>query len=656
MSRYASLGNGKLLINLDGYGQVKDLYFHYAGLENHVSEHLVHKIGIWVDGKFSWLDDGAWTINIESDKETMATFIVCINSPLGIELNFSDVVYNEKNIFIREVVIKNNLKEKRMVKIFFNQQYNISQTTLGNTAFYDPESNSVIHYKGRRVFLSSLLGDQGGIKHFSCGLLMIEGKDGTYKDAEDGLLSENPIEHGQVDSVISYETEISAESDTKLFYWITVGKSLGRVRALNDYVKERSPQSIVKTTKDYWSAWLKNQNFSFYGLSPKIIDLFNRSLLIIRAHVNDNGSIIASGDSGMLQYGRDTYAYVWPRDGAFCATALAKVGDFNASRRFFEYCADIIDPGGYFLHKYRPDKALGSSWHPWYENGAEKLPIQEDGTAMVIISLWTYFELSKDLEFIESVYNRLIKSSAEFMSGYVDESTGLPKPSYDIWEMKYGVHTFTSSSIVAALNICGKFASLLGKEQNASKYYSVATRMRDSIMRFLYNPDKKTFHKLAIPREGKFIFEETLDISSVYGIYKFGVLKPDDEILKNSFDIFREKLDIKTDIGGVARFEGDFYCYSNGNIPGNPWIITTCWLTQYLLEFVKSESDLPDMVKRFNWVTDRAFPSGILPEQINPYTGESLSAAPLVWSHAEFVITVIEYLEKLEKLGISKAS
>jgi len=50
------------------------------------------------------------------------------------------------------------------------------------------------------------------------------------------------------------------------------------------------------------------------------------------------------------------------------------------------------------------------------------------------------------------------------------------------------------------------------------------------------------------------------------------------------------------------------------------------------------------------WTVKSALPSGVLSEQLNPYTGEQLSAAPLTWSHAEFIITVLEYLKKIEIL------
>ena len=47
--------------------------------------------------------------------------------------------------------------------------------------------------------------------------------------------------------------------------------------------------------------------------------------------------------------------------------------------------------------------------------------------------------------------------------------------------------------------------------------------------------------------------------------------------------------------------------------------------------------------------------SGMMSEQLDPQTGEQISASPLVWSHAEFVHTVIDYLEKLEEMGICVA-
>ena len=663
MPKHLTLGNGSVLVGLDKNALVKDFYYHYPGLENHVSEGLIHKIGVWSEEKFTWLDDGSWNTIVNSEKGTMASKISAVNEEMGLELLFTDVVYNEKNVFVREVIVKNKFDRHRNVRVFFNQQFN-RRSGSGDTAYFDPRNHTLVHYKGRRVFLINAVKDVKDKKNFkepcvftqySTGILGLEGKEGTYRDAEDGQLVGNPIEHGQVDSVLGMDLDIPSQGEGKIYYWICAAKSIGKAQKLNDYVEGRGAAAIVKSTKDYWKAWVHNQNFSFYGLSDKIIDLFNTSLVQIRTHVSRNGAIIASSDSDLLKHGRDTYSYMWPRDASFSVLALDKAGDFNAAMRFFDFCNKVITSEGYFMHKYLPDYSLGSSWHPWVRNGKEQIPIQEDETALVVYALWTHYELSKDLEFVESIYNSLIKSAAEFMVNYRDKKTGLPKPSYDLWEEKYGVSTFTASTVYGALMVATRFAKLLGKDQNAARYKRAAENIQRGILAYLYDKQNGVFYRQLEIDGSKMIPDKTLDMSSVMGVYRFGVLPYDDPRLKKAFDLTYERLRVRTQLGGVARFEGDWYHRIKGDVPGNPWIITTLWHLQYQIEFIKKESQLPDIVSQFTWFVERALPSGVLPEQFNPYTGEALSAAPLTWSHAEYVMTIIKYLEKLEDLGICKA-
>jgi GH15 family glucan-1,4-alpha-glucosidase len=51
------------------------------------------------------------------------------------------------------------------------------------------------------------------------------------------------------------------------------------------------------------------------------------------------------------------------------------------------------------------------------------------------------------------------------------------------------------------------------------------------------------------------------------------------------------------------------------------------------------------------WATSYSRLSGVMPEQIHPFTGEPVSVSPLVWSHAEFVISVCEYLDKHREIS-----
>jgi GH15 family glucan-1,4-alpha-glucosidase len=42
--------------------------------------------------------------------------------------------------------------------------------------------------------------------------------------------------------------------------------------------------------------------------------------------------------------------------------------------------------------------------------------------------------------------------------------------------------------------------------------------------------------------------------------------------------------------------------------------------------------------------------SGVLAEQVHPYSNEPLSVSPLTWSHATFVTCVLEYLDRKKQL------
>lgn len=653
MPKSLVLGNGNILIGFDKNGLVRDVYYPYVGLENHTSSRCIHKIGVYIDGQLHWLEDPSWQISINYKTESLTGDIKAENKDLGILLQFTDVVYNEKNIFIREVVVKNLTDQHKNFKIFFHQQFKIYESNVGDTGYFDPDTRTIIHYKGRRVFLINAMVDYRGFDDYCVGNFGIENKEGTFKDAESGVLSKNPIEHGLVDSVIGLSFELQPKAEEKVYYWMVIAKDIKEVRELNKYVIKKSPQYLIKTTGDFWQAWVNKQNFHFMNLDQTIIDQFKKSLFIVRTHVDNQGAIIASCDSDMLEHGRDTYSYMWPRDGALTALALDRVGDGNVAKRFFEFCNDVITEEGYFMHKYRSDKSSGSSWHPWVKDGKMQLPIQEDETALVIFSLWKHYKFSKDLEFIESIYNSLIKRAAEFMVLYCDPNTDLPKPSYDLWEEKLGVSTFTCAAVYGALIAASNFASLLGKKESELIYKDAAEKIRGSIMKNLYDEEEGIFYKMInTTSNGKIMVDKTIDFSSVYGVFKFEVLDLKDERLHKAMHDAIEKLSVKTEVGGIARYQGDMYYSITSEVPGNPWFITTLWMVQYYIACAKEEKDFDIVRKWFGWVVKNAQQSGILSEQLNPFSGEQVSAAPLTWSHSEFVVTVIQYLEKLEELGI----
>ena len=118
----------------------------------------------------------------------------------------------------------------------------------------------------------------------------------------------------------------------------------------------------------------------------------------------------------------------------------------------------------------------------------------------------------------------------------------------------------------------------------------------------------------------------------------------------------RDQLWCKTEVGGVARYTNDYYHQVGKDIaavPGNPWFICTMWLAQYAIAHARSSADLEPARQILSWVDKRKKrPSGVLAEQVNPYTGAPLSVAPLTWSHATVVMLVQEYLDRCEALEL----
>jgi GH15 family glucan-1,4-alpha-glucosidase len=267
-----------------------------------------------------------------------------------------------------------------------------------------------------------------------------------------------------------------------------------------------------------------------------------------------------------------------------------------------------------------------------------------------LVGLWEHYIRAKDLEFIESIYNSFIKKAADFMIHYKDIHSGLPLPSYNLWEEQYGVSAFTASTVYGGLVAAHNFAKTLGKEDDAGKFYSEAEILRKAIMSQLWSEEGKYFFKLNGDKLEK---DFNLDASSFYGPFRFGVLSADDPRMREAFKVLSGKLNKGVNIGGFARYEGDKYSHVEGDSAGNPWFITTLWFTQYKIALAISAKELEEAAKDIEW-TAKFAKSGMLSEQLNPYTGEPLSATPLTWSHSEYVRTVIEYDKKMKFLTLQK--
>ncbi len=649
MPRDIPLGNGRLLICFDKEYRIRDLYFPHVGQENHLSGSPC-RMGVFVDGRFSWVGED-WKRELLYEDDSLVTRVDLYHPELALLITCRGAVDFHENIYLREIQVENLLPHARQVRLFFTHDLSISGNSIGDTAAFDPSSGGVVHYKGSRYFLFNGMTSQSeGLSQFAVGVKNVGGREGTFRDAEDGELSGNPIAQGSVDSVIALHLDVDGHSSAEAAIWMCAGEDWNEVRRLNALVRHKHPRVLIRRTGDYWKLWVRKEPTRDGTLKESVEQLYKRSLLVLHTQIDWQGGIVAGNDSDVIAYNRDTYSYVWPRDAALVANALDLAGYPAPSRKFFEFAASVMEEGGYFLHKYNPDGSLASSWHPWIIGSEEQLPIQEDETALVIWALWQHFVLYREIDAVKPLYKPLIKRAADFMVRYRDAETGLPGPSYDLWEERRGILTFTVAAVFGGLTAASLFCEVFGEEERARKYRKAASEIRDGASRVLWREELGRFCRMVHRnRDGALEVDGTCD-ASLWGLFAFGVYKPEDSRVAATMAALRRKLWVPTQTGGMARYENDEYHRAGRDVTGNPWFISTLWFADYLISIASSRDQLKEAEDLLGWAAEHTLPSGVMAEQINPHTGEPLSVSPLTWSHATFVTTVQHYLTRVAEI------
>lgn len=642
MTRPLLLSNGHLHIGINLYGMVHDLYYPHVGLENHAAaQHMRHRIGVWIDGQFSWLDDGNWYFNMRYDPAGLIGHFSAHHDRLQVTLEFTDCVDADWNAFLRNIHVINGADKPREIRLFLHQMLLISNSLNRDTAQYLPHQTAILHYKGHRAFVIGAKDAAGNpFTQFSIGLFGIEGHEGVYRDAEDGILSGNVVEFGQVDSVIGFNLHVKALDSTRVHYWLVAAKKQEEAIGLHTKLQRIDINERFDRTADYWRRWLEPAEKHIADLPKDLQSQFRNSLLIVKSQIDHQGGVIASTDTTMLNYWRDAYAYCWPRDGAYTMWPLLRLGYKTELKNFFAFCRQGLHPEGFLLHKYQPDGAIGTSWHPYVVQGRTIPPIQEDETAIIVYLFCQYMQLNKDKKVFDEFYDSLIVPMCNFMASYVDPQTKLPHASYDLWEEKFLTTTYTTALTYAALCAAATMAHSHRRAADAVRWQMVADDIYLSAQQLLFNPKTKYFYKGFINRgNNQLEYDSTIDASSLYGALTFGLFDTKSEHIQAAIATCQHLYGVKKGeptIGG--RYEKDRYNLVDPSSNGNPWFVTSLWLAQYDLR----QSNEQRAKQTLHWVKDHMLRTGVLAEQFNPANNKFVSVAPLTWSQAEFLNTALD--------------
>ncbi len=642
MSRPIVLSNGELHVGVNEYGLVHDLYFPYVGLENHAADNaLRHHIGVWADGAVSWLDSGEWHFDFSYPHHALIGHTVANNARLGITLEFDDTVDTDYSALLRTVHVINLANKPRTIKLFMHQAFIIGDSASNtDTVQYLPGDNAMLHYRGRRVFVvSGRLNNDEWFDQYTCGLFGIEGREGTYKDAEDGELSMCTVEHGQVDSTLRFSMDLGANDSARVDYWVACGTSLREALYVHKQVQRQGHAKRIDATASSWHTWLATAQPAIERLPEQYRAPFVRSLLITKAHLDKRGAVIASTDSAMLQHWRDVYAYAWPRDGAYAVWPLIRLGYYDEPYRFFDFCRRGLNAGGYLSHKYMADGALGSSWHPYlHEDGSVSPPIQTDETASVLFVFTQFYESNGDVKLLHDFYESLVVPMADFLSDYIDEKTHLPRASYDLWEEHYMTTAYTTAVTCAALTAAASLAEKRNDLDHVVAWRTVADTMAEKARDVFFDSQKQYIIKGFRPTtSGASEPDTTLDMSALYGGFMYGLFACDSQQMRASIEAAKKQFSFDAARPGMPRYQNDNYQRVTPDRP-NLWPIISLWLAQYSLQ----QGDTATATTIIDWVTGIMRSTGVLPEQLRPDTFENVSVEPLTWTQAEYVNTLLD--------------
>lgn len=595
MARSLVFSNGELYVGLDRSGSVRDIYFPHVGSELHTRD-LVHRIGVWVDGKISWTSDSGWSRKARYQYEAPIGHTILANKSIGVLLEVEDFVDADKNSLIRNIHVVNLRPEQRSVRIFMHQAFAIGDRTSSDTAQYLPNDDAILHYSGRRAFVAGGMTDVGQSPDQHSVGLFGDGRDGTWRDAEDGNLSGSSFGHGNTDSTMRFSLIIGGLSSRRVHYWLAAGTSVRAATTLHRQMKQDGTLGRLEATGSWWRKWISPNLKIAERLAPKYRLQFIQSLTAIRMQIDRRGAVISAADAGVNNN------YLWPREASYALWPLIRLGNKDEVSQFFTFCRHALSSDGYLMSKYSADGSIGAMNHPYSEDGLP--PLQVDQTALVLFIFSQYYSMNKRSNILKEHYTGLVMPMAEFLSGYTD-GEGLPLPSYDMSDSHYGVHTYTVAVTHAALLAAADLAEKMNDQDHSVKWRTAAEEINRASL--------PTLTEGGLLRSSA--NSQEVDILSLFGSFMFGLVDADSDLMLSTVDRLEKTL---------RRDDGLFYRSQNSDEID---YIGSLWMAQYYMEVGKRDDS-------------NIIISAVL-DGLKSATAETTSVA---WLHAELISTLLDTL------------
>lgn len=325
------------------------------------------------------------------------------------------------------------------------------------------------------------------------------------------------------------------------------------------------------------------------------------------------------------------YRYCWLRDGSFCANALDRTGQVGQAAAFFRWIGrtlagqtakvesalerhatgDRLEAADFLNTRYTLAGTEESGNEEWWN-------FQLDGYGTW---LWAFAEHLR--RFTDDPLREELRPAVELTVRYLAAFWQLPN--YDCWEENLDdVHPATLAAIYGGLVVAARLYP-------ANPICQDGKRQASALRRFV-----KT-HGLLDGSLVKSVGRSDVDASLLGAALPYTLFPPRGRIMRTTLDRIANEL-IAPD-GGVYRYRKDVY------FGGGEWLLLTAWLGWYYAQSGQRNKAMDCL----DWVARQARPNGDMPEQVTNYLLApqhqkpweekwGLSASPLLWSHAMYLI------------------
>lgn len=627
----AVIGNGSMLGCISETGELIRLYWPEIDFPQHIEKMLTGFFDKNAPNSTMWFSEGDHEVHQTYIEDTNILQTTVKISRLSLQVIQTDFCVPDQDVLIRRYNIKNT--GDRSISLGMGLASHVISHTfdMGNTMF-DFELDALVHYRHDNCWA---IASDMEVKEFQIG-------NNPFRAVWEGRLNGIDSIGMSPDGALLWDFgEIQPEGEKCITLYIVFSRNMNSLKDLVVNVKGIGFNSLFSITKEYWADFLKNCVDVRSG-NEQVDRIYRRSLLLFKLMSDKNtGALLASPeiDEGFTQCGR--YAYCWGRDGAFITTALNEAGLYNDSERFYEWAVRVQDNEGFWHQRYHMNGNIAPSWG-----------IQIDETGSILYGIWNHFLYVKNIGFLEKVWPSVLKACM-FLERFIDSDTGLPLPSFDIWEERMGEHTYSTAAVIAGLYAAANMAECLGASKKTIDHWrGIADNIKKALEENLVDEENGVFFRSVRTKLNPWGNEPTsntvvikvnpkgytrevsavdgkMDISLLGPAIPFGIFEPGHPLVRNTAEKIEKTLYCEK-AGGIYRYHEDNYA------GGNPWIVSTLWLALYHIK----TGNIGKAREYFHWCVKGATHLGFLPEQVDNNDRKPCWVIPLTWSHAMFVLAL----------------